>query len=633
MINPSDSEASGTEWRLHGDLLVPGIHLEQPALGAAAMVEAFRAHGGTIKPLGGDSVRPSRWAAGAAIVAGLIQNRACVWVEGRAGSASFETGDPAALAAGHVCTNGRWFALDPDVGTLVRDTLAELGVTLGPVTLKQLLAIRSARLDSSLFNDRIEHVAPENFGGDAPSGSAPRGVEATLYPYQSVGWNWLSFLSRYELGGILADEMGLGKTLQVISLIADPGEEELRPVLVIAPGTLLENWRREFARFAPKVSVLVHSGPARTGSPRDLLEVQVVLTSYDTIVRDNGLMATIKWDAVVLDEAQSIRNPETARAAAVFSLRRRRGFAITGTPIENRLLDLWSIMNFVAPGHLGSMREFQTAHSDDNEGAARLEPLVTPLMLRRRVMEVAKDLPERIDIDVPLLLPAADAAAYDRLRLDALEEYGSVGPMVAMTKLRQFCGHPLAAGLPYSDPDAFPKLERLLEICEEIFNSGEKVIIFSAYTAVSDLIVSTLRRRLNAWVDQMDGRVALDQRQLLVDRLTELPHCGALVLNPKVAATGLNITAATHVVHYGLEWNPALEAQASARAWRRGQDRPVTIHRLFFANTVEEVMNDRLQRKRDLSDLAVIGVEGTEDDRRDALAAISVSPVKGGNHG
>jgi SNF2 family DNA or RNA helicase len=201
--------------------------------------------------------------------------------------------------------------------------------------------------------------------------------------------------------------------------------------------------------------------------------------------------------------------------------------------------------------------------------------------------------------------------------------------MVAITKLRQFCGHPLALGEPCDDADAFPKLERLLEICEEVFTSGEKVIIFSAFIAVSDLIVSTLRRRLGVWVDQMDGRDETAFRQDIVDRFTAVSGAAALVLNPRVAATGLNITAANHVIHYGLEWNPALEAQATARAWRRGQNRPVTVHRLFFAGTVEEAMNDRLQHKQDLSDTAVVGVEGTEKDRRDALAALSVSPLRG----
>jgi SNF2 family DNA or RNA helicase len=596
------------------------------------MFAAFKVTGGSIATPE-SMVRPSRWAAEAKMVAGIVDGRACSWVEGRAGSATVATGDQAALEAGHVCVADRWFALDPGTAAQVQSILDAQGASLGPLTLKQLLGLRSAKLDPTIFDDRIDNVVPEMFGAAVTASEAPRDIAATLYPYQLTGWKWLSFLARYDLGGLLADEMGLGKTLQVISLIADPGDTTIAPVLVIAPGTLLENWRRELERFAPKLSVLVHAGPSRTGSPRALRGVDVVVTSYDTVVRDNGLLATVEWDAVVLDEAQSIRNPETARAAAVFSLRRRRSFAITGTPVENRLLDLWSIMNFVAPGHLGTVREFRASYSDDLDGAARLEPMVSPLMLRRRVMEVAQDLPERIDIDVPLVLPPAEAQAYDALRLAALAEYGAVGPMVAMTKLRQFCGHPLAVGLPYGDSDAFPKMERLIEICEEVFASGEKVIIFSAYTAVSDLIVSTLRRRLGAWVDQMDGRVALDQRQAVVDGLTTLRQPGALVLNPKVAAAGLNITAATHVIHYGLEWNPALEAQASARAWRRGQDRPVTIHRLFFVGTVEEVMNDRLQRKRDISDLAVVGVEGSEKDRRDAIAAMSVSPLGGSAHG
>lgn len=579
---------------------------------------------------GGERVTAARWVLAPRLVSAVVDGRAVLIAEASGGGVAIGNLSSSALAAGHVTSGRRWFALDEDVSRLVRERMSIAAATIGPLTLRQLLSLRAQPRDELLYEDRIEEVTPELFGDVTADDIAPVGVQATLYPYQTIGWRWLRFLARHELGGLLADEMGLGKTLQVIALLADPGTSPLRPTLIVAPGTLLENWRRELSKFAPALRVAVHAGPKRTGSPRELIDADVVITAYDTVVRDVGLFGAAKWSAVVLDEAQAIRNPDTARAAAICSLNRERSYAVTGTPLENRLLDLWSVMSFVAPGHLGTRREFDSRFSDDEHGGAQLEPLISPLMLRRRVAEVAKDLPERIDVDVPLLMSEADARLYDELRQSALSEHGAVGPLVAMTKLRMFCAHPSAAGSDAGRAEDFPKLARLLEILEEIATSGEKAIVFCAFTEVSDLIAAAIRKHLGLWVDQLDGRVATERRQAVVDAFSAQNGSAALILNPRVGGAGLNITAATHVIHYGLEWNPALEAQASARAWRRGQDRPVTIHRLFFAGTVEEVMNDRLARKRALGEAAVVGIEGSEEDRRDALAALSISPMLGG---
>ena len=598
------------------------------------MLACFRDGKGVVELEAGGQVRASRWALTPRIVLDVVDGRAHLAVAARGGAADLVIYDLAALEAGHVVADLRWFPLAAEATRQILDVLSDIGATLGALSLRQLLDLRAGRFDAMLVEDRIETVTPDLFETrPLDDEEAPQGILAKLYPYQVAGWRWLRFLARHGLGGLLADEMGLGKTLQIISLLADAGKTSLRPCLVIAPGTLLENWRREIEKFAPALRVLVHGGDDRTGSPRELVAYDIIVTSYDTVVRDNGLLATVEWEAVVLDEAQAIRNPGTARAAAVSSLRRARGFAITGTPVENRLLDLYSIISFVAPGHLGTQREFEETFKDDPEGGALLEPLVSPLMLRRRVAEVATDLPERIDIDVPLVMSKVDGALYDELRNEALRDFGSVGPLVAMTRLRQFCAHPAAAGLDYPDPHAFPKLARLLEIAEEVFAAGEKLIVFSAFTEVTDIIMAAIRRRLAVWADHLDGRVDMAARQGVVDAFSAVSGAAALILNPRVAGAGLNITAATHVIHYGLEWNPALEAQASARAWRRGQDRPVTIHRLFFADTVEEIMNERLMRKRGLAEAAVIGVEGTDDDRSDALAALSLSPSKGGRNG
>lgn len=593
------------------------------------ILSALKAEG-AVTAEDGNRVTAARWVLAPRLVSAVVDGRAVLTAEASGGGVTVEGVSSSALAEGHVASGRRWFVLDEDATRLARERLSIAGAAIGPLTLRQLLALRAQPRDELLYEDRIDEVTPELFGDVSADDIAPVGVQAVLYPYQTTGWRWLRFLARHELGGLLADEMGLGKTLQVIALLADPGTSPLQPTLIVAPGTLLENWRRELAKFAPALRVSVHAGPKRTGSPRELVDADVVITAYDTVVRDVGLFGAIKWSAVVLDEAQAIRNPDTARAAAISSLNRDRSYAVTGTPLENRLLDLWSVMSFVAPGHLGTRRDFDGRFSDDEHGGAQLEPLISPLMLRRRVAEVAKDLPERIDIDVPLLMSEADARLYDELRQRALAEHGAVGPLVAMTKLRMFCAHPSAAGVDAGRDEDFPKLARLLEIVEEIAASGEKAIVFCAFTEVSDLMTAAIRKRLRLWVDQLDGRVPIERRQSAVDAFSAQSASAVLILNPRVGGAGLNITAATHVIHYGLEWNPALEAQASARAWRRGQERPVTIHRLFFAGTVEEVMNDRLTRKRALGEAAVVGIEGSDEDRRDALAALSISPMLGG---
>lgn len=572
----------------------------------------------------------SRWVLTPRIVVGISDGRAAAWLEANGGSTpDVVSRDGRVVGFGHVVRERVVFPLSPDGVVEVVSILTEADAALGPLSFRQAIALRKLAGEGRAVDDRIGVFAPSMFGIDVVNDAVPAGVVAKLFPYQLDGWRWLRFLAQNGVGGLLGDEMGLGKTLQVISLIADPGEDDMAPVLIIAPGTLLENWRREFKKFAPGVTVLIHHGADRTGRPSVLEQSAVVVTSYDTVVRDVGLFGTLNWRAVVLDEAQAIRNPDAKRTAAVWALHRERSFAMTGTPLENRLMDIWSIMNFVAPGYLGSRRDFDRRFGDSVDGAQSLEPLITPLMLRRRVKDVAKDLPPRIDIDVPLTMPQDAAKAYDQLRLDALRDFGSMGPLIAMTKLRQFCAHPSSVGVELKKPESFPKTARLLEIMEEIADSGEKAIVFSSYVAVSDLLVGVMRAKLNIWVDIIDGRVPLDQRQGIIDAFSAVRTSACLVLNPKVGGAGLNITAASHVIHYGLEWNPALEAQASARAWRRGQTRPVTIHRLFFADTVEEIMNDRLATKTELGDAAVLGVTGRKQDYDDALKALSLTPMRG----
>ena len=377
------------------------------------------------------------------------------------------------------------------------------------------------------------------------------------------------------------------------------------------------------------MTVLKHHGPFRTGRPVDLAEYDIVVTSYDVVVGDNSLLNMVRWKVVVLDEAQFIRNPSAQRTKAVKHLQRDAGLAVTGTPIENRLLDLWSIMDFVFPGYLGDEKSFEKRFSNNLDGAAQLEPLISPLMLRRRVTEVAQDLPPRIDIPQLLELDESEAQAYDAERQRIYAEYGPAATLVALTSLRRFCAHPRLMGgyLDTADPMTFSKFRRLDEIVEEIFGRGEKVLVFTSFTAMADIIARHVVKRFGAFAGVIDGRLPIEDRQLMIDRFTSFKGGAALVLNPKAGGTGLNIVAANHVIHYNPEWNPALEDQASARAHRRGQELPVTVHRLLFVDTVEHVVHDRLTRKRTLSNAAIVGIEGKDEDYSDIVAALSRSPL------
>ena len=284
-------------------------------------------------------------------------------------------------------------------------------------------------------------------------------------------------------------------------------------------------------------------------------------------------------------------------------------------------------MDFVIPGHLGTLAEFQTTFEDSVDAAAELEELISPVMLRRLVRDVANDLPERIDIPQAVDLTSDEAHAYERMRNEISAEYGQAATLVSLTKLRIFCAHPsIAEGT--ANLGDFSKLERLRDILEEIITSSQKVIIFTSFTQMADMIAQFVADQWGVFSATLDGRLPIDDRQPLIDRFSGIGGAAVLILNPKAGGAGLNITAANHVIHYNLEWNPAVEDQASARAHRRGQTLPVTVHRLYCAGTVEEVVNDRSMRKRELSDAAIVGVTGKDEDYADILRALQRSPIQ-----
>lgn len=512
----------------------------------------------------------------------------------------------------YVICQSVWFPVDVAEVAELRALLApsDLGE---PLTTAQLLRIN--------FSDGAKVspvISPPT--GDLQSFN-PSIVNASLYDYQVRGATFLSAMADESVGALLADEMGLGKTLQVIYLLAREARARRSPGLVVAPSSLLANWERELSRFAPTLATVRHSGPSRTGDSRDLLKCDVVLTSYDVLVRDVTMFEGRTWNLVVLDEAQSIKNDESKRSIAAKRIMARVPIAVTGTPIENSLTDLWSVMQFVAPSYLGDRRSFERHYPDESAAARDLSTRVSPLVLRREVKDVASDMPPRVDIPVPVEANEVFAHAYERVR------ESEAPPLAMLMRFRQVCGSPESISGSVGFDTDFPKWSRALEIVEEIRSRNQKVLIFASFRQTMDSIANDLSARYGCFLRVLDGRTSAAERQTAIDEFSELDGFGVLVLNPRAAGVGLNIQAANHVIHFTPEWNPAVVAQATARAFRRGQTLPVFVYFMYFIGTVEEAMIERLEKKRQLQDA---GNSSFDDpiEPSDILDAISRSPIK-----
>lgn len=532
----------------------------------------------------------------------------------------------------HYLDGESWFYFDATYQQIV-EALQVVGVqevdTLSFKTYVQLVNYARQNPEFPLI-DTAHHALKESVG---EASETPAGINAKLYPYQVTGYNWLKHVTNDDCGCILGDEMGLGKTLQIITLMQSRWGKKQTPYLVVAPVSLLENWKREIAKFAPMLTVLVHHGANRTGRFKEFLLYDVVVTSYSATINDNSILRMIEWDLLVLDEAQNIKNPSASRTAAVKSIPHRASVAVTGTPFENHITDIWSLLDFAMPGCLGTCREFEATYSDDLLGAEKIEPVLSALMIRRRVADVAKDLPERVDIPEALTMNDYEALRYDDYRQQLLQEYDAKSISLAtLTKLRMYCTHPFLTedvSSLHTDPaKSSTKYARLCDLLAEIVASGEKVIVFTSYSGMFEILGRDIPLRFGIPVFSINGSTPVEERQPTVDQFSQHTGSALMVLNPRAAGVGLNITAANHVIHYNLEWNPALEDQATARAYRRGQERTVFVHRLFFADTVEQSVNDAIDTKRLMSDAAVIGTTGDLNSREFIMKALMNSPIR-----
>ena len=455
----------------------------------------------------------------------------------------------------------------------------------------------------------------------------PAGFTGRLRPYQARGLSWLAFLDRTGLGGVLADDMGLGKTVQLLALLAGeldrPADvRDDRPTLLICPMSLVGNWQREAVRFTPELRVHVHHGAERVRG-RDfagaVARADLVLTTYALAARDAAALRAIDWRRVVVDEAQAIKNAATKQATAIRSIPAGHRIAVTGTPVENRLADLWSILEFANPGMLGSAPAFKKRFAEpiekhgDDEAADRLRRYTGPFILRRLKTDssIIADLPEKLEMDLICNLTAEQGALYQAVVDDMLDKIDdSTGierrglVLATMTKLKQVCNHPahfLRDGSRL--PGRSGKLERLDEILEEVLAAGEKALLFTQYAEFGNLLRAHLTGRFGREVLFLHGGVSKAGRDEMVARFQSDDRWSPpiFVLSLKAGGTGLTLTAANHVIHVDRWWNPAVEDQATDRAYRIGQRRAVQVRKLVCAGTMEEKVATMITEKRALA--------------------------------
>ncbi|MDR3367434.1 MAG: DEAD/DEAH box helicase, partial [Prevotellaceae bacterium] len=456
----------------------------------------------------------------------------------------------------------------------------------------------------------------------------PQGLNARLRPYQQRGFSWMYRNSRIGFGSIIADDMGLGKTLQVISILLKLKEENAinkkYKALVVVPTGLLTNWQAEIAKFAPSLSSHIFHGTTRK---LEQLDADIMLTTYGVLRSDADLLKKQKWQIMIIDEAQNIKNQDAAQSKAVKSIPSNIRIAMSGTPVENRLTEFWSIMDYANKGYLGNIKTFKDDYANpiqvfnDEQASAKFRKITAPFMMRRMKSDksIISDLPDKIEQNQFALLTRQQAALYQKTMQAAMEEiegyegndsqtlFKRQGLVLQMIlALKQICNHPtqfLKNGL--LDASLSGKTELLLELLDSITQSGEKVLIFTQFKEMGDLLSRFITERFGENPMFYHGGCTVKQREDMVERFRNNRADKMFILSLRAAGTGLNLTAASHVIHYDLWWNPAVENQATDRAYRIGQSKNVMVHRMICKNTFEERIDEMIQQKKHLAEMTV----------------------------
>jgi hypothetical protein len=545
-----------------------------------------------------------------------------------------------------VKVRGEWIQVDPERLRRARDFLRRKNSGAG-MTVGEVLQVLGAA-DDGPGGLPVTGVDAEGWLGDLLSPSAeqrlhpvplPRSFSGTLRPYQERGVAWLAFLESIGMGAVLADDMGLGKTVQLLALIAHDLETRepagageaapaVGPTLLVCPMSLVGNWEREAAKFTPHLRVHVQHGKERPQGKEfhaAVADSDLVVTTYSLLARDSAALRKLPWRRVVLDEAQAVKNAATQAAIAARALKAPRRIAVTGTPVENRLADLWSLMEFANPKLLGDAAQFKRRFAlpiervGSTEAAARLRSLTQPFVLRRVKTDtsIINDLPEKLEMDVVCTLTGEQAALYQSVVEDMLERIAnSTGierrglVLATMTKLKQVCNHPaqfLRDGSRIGGRSG--KLARLEETLDEVLAAGEKALLFTQYAEFGEMLRTHLTARFGREVAFLHGGLSKSQRDLMVARFQQEQGRGGpslFVLSLKAGGTGLTLTAANHVIHVDRWWNPAVEDQATDRAFRIGQSRAVQVRKFVCAGTLEEKISVMIRDKRGLA-ASVVG--------------------------
>ncbi len=591
-------------------------------------------------------LRPAETAATAAAASGMLGMRALLEFDWQ-----FAIGDQVLTAAEFkrivalkrplVPLRGRWVELQRDqIETAI--AFFERQRAAGGLTLAQALGL-GIGADDAAFGLPVSAVTGEDWVADAleclqnPARvrplAAPRAFRGTLRPYQARGMAWLAFLARLGFGGCLADDMGLGKTIELLAFLLhyrsadeqDTAAVRHAPWLIVCPMSVVSNWAREVERFAPSLRVLVHHGLGRHAGDafaEQAAQHDIVLTTYALAQRDTAHLARVEWDGIVLDEAQNIKNPDAKQTQAVRRLNAPLRIAMTGTPVENRLAELWSIMEFLNPGYLGPARAFRTRFAipveryHDTERATLLKRLVQPFVLRRVKTDttIISDLPEKMEMTVLCNLTREQATLYEAVVQDMLarieastgiERKGLI--LATLTKLKQVCNHPaqfLDDGSALSGRSG--KLARIEEMLEEALAERDKALVFTQYAEMGRMLKTALQERFGREALFLHGGSTKKQRDAMIARFQHDDNGPPVfILSLKAGGVGLNLTAATRVFHYDRWWNPAVENQATDRAFRIGQRRAVQVHKFTCAGTVEERIAAMIEEKKDLAERIV----------------------------
>mgnify|MGYP000075897941 CR=1 FL=1 len=535
--------------------------------------------------------------------------------------------------------NGEWVELR---ATDVRAAQTFFASRKEQMTLSLEDALRLASGDSQM----IEKLPVVNFeatgqlqellntlnNNEAVSAIAPASFRGELRPYQALGVGWLAFLERWGLGACLADDMGLGKSIELIAFLLHLQEKDAleAPTLLVCPTSVLGNWEREVRKFGPTLKVLVHHGDKRAKGKAFSTAIKgkdLIITSYALVFRDAKEIQSTKWQGLVLDEAQNIKNSESQQSKIVRQIEASFKIALTGTPVENRLQELWSILEFLNPGYLGARNFFQRRFAipiekyGDRESLQSLRSLVRPFILRRLKTDksIIQDLPEKQEMTVFCGLATEQATLYQQIvetsiaELESAEGIQRRGMILALlVKLKQLCNHP-ALLTAKQNPKALDikslesgKLQRLVEMLEEVVAEGDRALVFTQFAEWGKLLKPHLEQHLGREILFLYGGIKQQQREEMIDRFQHDPQGPPImILSLKAGGTGLNLTRATHVFHYDRWWNPAVENQATDRVFRIGQTRNVQVHKFVCTGTLEEKIHDMIESKKALAEQVV----------------------------